>query len=215
VESNCGYVVPKNAQRSYVAHPRKVRLPGLFPGIRRGVERSPCASKAFQSRAGSSRVEIDSPVVAAQLLVRPLSGPSARPRARERCFRHDGAAHVPLTPIACRFQWRSAWRPKSPDVLHGWLAEEAAVFAVELAGAFIPDFKRRTGSVQTIRQHASPRGLQPKLFLVLKGTHGAERQARISVRARDLLAAPLATGYDNMLLAPSRRADSAALLGIT
>jgi hypothetical protein len=30
------------------------------------------------------------------------------------------------------------------DVPHGWLAEEPAVFAIELAGTFVSDLKRRT-----------------------------------------------------------------------
>ena len=58
---------------------------------------------------------------------------------------------------------------------HGWLAEEAAVFAIELAGAFVSDLKGRTGGVQTIDEHASPRCLQPKLLLILKRTHGGQR----------------------------------------
>jgi hypothetical protein len=55
------------------------------------------------------------------------------------------------------------------------LAEETAVFAIELAGAFISNLKGRTGGVQTIDEHASPRSLQPKLLLILKRTHGSQR----------------------------------------
>jgi TetR/AcrR family transcriptional regulator, transcriptional repressor for nem operon len=44
------------------------------------------------------------------------------------------------------------------------LAEEAAVFAVELAGTFVSDLKGRTGGVQT-HEHAFPRCMQPKLLL--------------------------------------------------
>jgi len=54
------------------------------------------------------------------------------------------------------------------------LAEKAAVFAIELAGAFVSDRKGRTGGVQTIDEHASARCLQPKLLLILKRTHGGK-----------------------------------------
>jgi hypothetical protein len=54
------------------------------------------------------------------------------------------------------------------------LAEETAVLTVELTGAFVSDLKRGTCGVQTIHQHASPSRLQPKLFLILKRTHGGE-----------------------------------------
>src|ERR1017187_3500275 len=70
-----------------------------------------------------------------------------------------------------RLNWRSAWRAKSLNIPHRRLAEKTAVFAVELAGAFVSDLKSRTCRVQTIREHASPRCLPPKLFLILKRTH--------------------------------------------
>ena len=73
-----------------------------------------------------------------------------------------------------RLQWRSARRTKSPNIPHRWLAEETAVFAIELAGTLVSDLKGRTCGVQTIDEHASPRCLQPKLLLILKGTHGGQ-----------------------------------------
>src|ERR1039458_4185567 len=79
-----------------------------------------------------------------------------------------------LLPITDRLQWRSAWRAKSPNIPHRRLAEETAVFAVELAGAFVSDLEGRSGGVQTIHEHASARCLQPKLFLILKRTHGGQ-----------------------------------------
>jgi hypothetical protein len=36
-----------------------------------------------------------------------------------------------------RLQRRGAWRAKSPNISHRRLAEETAVFAIELAGAFV------------------------------------------------------------------------------
>jgi hypothetical protein len=39
---------------------------------------------------------------------------------------------------------------------HGWLAEEATVFAIELAGALVSDLKSSTGSVETIEEHQAP-----------------------------------------------------------
>src|SRR5204862_5138056 len=77
-----------------------------------------------------------------------------------------------------------AWRAESPNIPHGWLAEETAVFAIELAGALVSDLKGRTGGVQTIYEHASPRCLQPKLLLILKRTHGCQRPEMV-VQRRD------------------------------
>ena len=57
----------------------------------------------------------------------------------------------------------------------GWLAEEAAVFAIELAGTFVSDFEGRTGGVETIDEHASARCLQAQLLLILQRTHGGQR----------------------------------------
>jgi hypothetical protein len=54
------------------------------------------------------------------------------------------------------------------------LAEEAAIFAIELGGAFVSDLKGRTGGVQTIYEQAFPRCMQPKLLLILAGTHGSQ-----------------------------------------
>src|SRR5271167_136554 len=78
-------------------------------------------------------------------------------------------------PIADRLHGWSSRRAESPNVPHRRLAEETAVFAIELAGAFVSDLKGRTGGVQTIDEHASPCGLQPKLLLILKWTHGGQR----------------------------------------
>ena len=61
-----------------------------------------------------------------------------------------------------------------PNIPHRWLAEETVVFAIELAGAFVSNLKARTRRVQTINEHAAPRRLQPKLFLILKRTHGGQ-----------------------------------------
>ena len=87
----------------------------------------------------------------------------------------SGARSDSALPITDRLQRRSAWRAKSPNIPHRRLAEETAVFAVELAGAFVSHLKSRAGGVQTIHEHASPRRLQPKLLLILKRTHGGQR----------------------------------------
>ena len=57
------------------------------------------------------------------------------------------------------------------DVAHGRLAEKAAVFAIELRGAFVADFECGTGGIETILEHQAPRGLKAELFLILKRTH--------------------------------------------
>ena len=64
---------------------------------------------------------------------------------------------------------------KGPNIPHRWLAEKTAVFAIELADAFVSDLKACTRRVQTIQKHVAPRCLQPKLFLILKRTHGGQR----------------------------------------
>ena len=79
-----------------------------------------------------------------------------------------------VVPITNRLQRRSAWRAKSPNIPHRRLAEETAVFAVELAGAFVSDLEGRTCCVQTIHAHAAPHCLQPKPFLIMKRTHGGQ-----------------------------------------
>jgi hypothetical protein len=58
-----------------------------------------------------------------------------------------------------------------PNIPHRWLAEETAVFAIELADAFVSNLKARTRRVQAINEHAAPRCLRPKLLLILKRTH--------------------------------------------
>ena len=57
----------------------------------------------------------------------------------------------------------------------GRLAEKAAVFAVELAGAFVADFEGCAGGVEAIHEHALPRCLQAELLLILKRTHRRQR----------------------------------------
>lgn len=52
------------------------------------------------------------------------------------------------------------------------------LFAIELAGALVSDLKDRTCEVHFIDEHASPRWLEPKLFLMMKRTHGDHRQAK-------------------------------------
>ena len=63
---------------------------------------------------------------------------------------------------------------KGPNIPYRWLAEETAIFTIELAGAFVSDLKAGTRRVQTIQKHVAPRCLQPKLLLILKRTHGGQ-----------------------------------------
>ena len=52
-----------------------------------------------------------------------------------------------------QFEFRSTRRKKRSNVSHRRLAEEAAVFAIELRGAFVADLKSRPGRIETIVQH--------------------------------------------------------------
>src|ERR1700719_3258941 len=79
---------------------------------------------------------------------------------------------------------QSAPRAESPNIPHRWLAEEAAVLAIELSGALVADFEGRAGGVQTIHEHAFASGLQMKLFLILKRARGGER-AGMMVQRRE------------------------------
>jgi len=101
--------------------------------------------------------------------------PSRRPLTRNR--RSDI-----ISPTTDRLQGWSAWRAQRPNIPHRCLAEETAVFAVELAGTFVSDLKGRACGVQTIHEHAFPRCLQPKLFLILKRTHGGQRSEMVVQR---------------------------------
>ncbi len=65
--------------------------------------------------------------------------------------------------------------PAGFDVAHGGLAEEAAVLAIELAGAFIADLEGGAGGIEAFIEHAFPGYMQSKLLLVLQGAHGGER----------------------------------------
>ena len=64
---------------------------------------------------------------------------------------------------------------EGPDVADGRLTEKAAVFAIELAGAFVADFEGGAGGVEAVHEHALARCLQPELLLILKRTHRSER----------------------------------------
>src|SRR5690242_6304129 len=75
----------------------------------------------------------------------------------------SGGAHIRGSPFLESF-----------DITHRGLAEEAAVFAIELRGALVADLESRTGRIETLIQHQVPRGLEPKLFLILKGAHGRQ-----------------------------------------
>lgn len=61
------------------------------------------------------------------------------------------------------------------DVAHWWLAEEAAVLAIELAGAFIANFEGCAGGVEAIVEHAFARDVQSQLLLILERAHSSER----------------------------------------
>ncbi len=67
---------------------------------------------------------------------------------------------------------------------HRRLAEEAAILAVELAGALIAYFKGRARRVQPFGDHPSARRVQPQPLLILQRTHRGQR-AKVMVQGRD------------------------------
>src|SRR6266481_1683858 len=126
-----------------------------------------------------------------------MSAPACRAEGRElesrrpsHSFRKSSLSCLLATrsanalPITDRLQAWSAWRAEGADIAHGWLAEQTAVFAIELSGAFVSDFKGGTGGIQTIHEHAFASCLQAKLLLILKRTHGGER-TKMVVQCRD------------------------------
>ena len=70
-----------------------------------------------------------------------------------------------------QLELRNIWGKNCPNVPHGRLAEETAVFAIELGGAFVPDLKSRARSITAAVEHQASSRLQPELFLILKRTH--------------------------------------------
>src|ERR1700739_608322 len=68
-------------------------------------------------------------------------------------------------------------------VAHGRLAEEAAVLAIELAGAFVADFEGGAGGIEAVVEHAFARYMQAKLLLVLQRAHRSQR-SKLMVQRR-------------------------------
>jgi hypothetical protein len=97
---------------------------------------------------------------------------------------------------------------------------KTAVFAIELADAFVSDLKACTRRVQTIQKHVAPRCLQPKLLLILKRTHRGQPAEMMVQRGHphacdfcemprlDCLHAP------RLLIASSRPGHRPSLLGL-
>jgi hypothetical protein len=56
-----------------------------------------------------------------------------------------------------QFEFRSTRRKKRSNVSNRRLAEEAAVFAIELRSTFVADRKSRASGIETIVQHQAPR----------------------------------------------------------
>jgi hypothetical protein len=92
----------------------------------------------------------------------------SRVHSNEFCFADHSAARRSdcVLEITNRLHRRSSWRAEGPNIPHRRLAEEAAVFAIELGGALVSDLKSRTGGVKTVHEHAFPRSMQPKLLLI-------------------------------------------------
>jgi hypothetical protein len=70
------------------------------------------------------------------------------------------------------------------DISHRRLAEETAVFAIELAHTFVADFVRRACGIYPIHKHPLPCSLQPKLLLILKRAHRGQC-AELMVKCRN------------------------------
>src|SRR6476620_5289726 len=60
------------------------------------------------------------------------------------------------------------------DIPHRWLSEKSFVLAIELAGAFVSNFKGRARGIKPVHEHAITGSMQAKLFLILKRAHRRE-----------------------------------------
>lgn len=73
--------------------------------------------------------------------------------SQKRRIRNDAGSSQVISAIQKHYRfhgWR-AGRTKRPNIPQGRLAEQAAVFAVELAGTFVADLKGRTCGIQPIK----------------------------------------------------------------
>jgi hypothetical protein len=52
--------------------------------------------------------------------------------------------------ITNQFEFRSLWRKKRSNISHWRLAEETAVFAIELRGALVAHLKCCAGRIETV-----------------------------------------------------------------
>jgi len=75
-----------------------------------------------------------------------------RRRAQTRC--RGGAL-----PARGGLHGRCVWRAERANIPHWRPAEEAAVFAVELAGAFVSDLEGGACGIEAVHEHPSPRRL--------------------------------------------------------
>jgi hypothetical protein len=64
---------------------------------------------------------------------------------------------------------------RSPHIAHRRLAEESAVFPIELARAFVADFEGGACCVHSIVQHPFSGHMQSQLFLELQRAHRGQR----------------------------------------
>ena len=65
-------------------------------------------------------------------------------------------------------------RPKCLDIAHWRLTEVPLVLPIELAWTFVSHLEGCTGSIKFLCEHLLPCGMEPTLFLKLKGTHCGE-----------------------------------------
>src|SRR5438876_11253280 len=80
------------------------------------------------------------------------------------------AGSSPVAP-AIRSRRDNTSSAKSFDIAHWRLAEEPAVFAIELANALVADFVGCARGIHPFHKHPLPCPLQPQLLLILKRAH--------------------------------------------
>ena len=97
----------------------------------------------------------------------------ARTSGRPRCAIGINLSAGTL-PITGRLQGQTGGRAESLNIPLGRLAEEAVVFAIEVAGAFVSNLKSRSCGINIIHEHALSCGMQPELLLILKRAHSGE-----------------------------------------
>src|SRR5580704_6679174 len=117
-------------------------------------------------------------------MINPVAGkvnsiPSTSPVTRLNQEQSLTATSVSALRINDSLNGQRTWRPEGPNIPHRRLAEEAAVFAIELCWTFVSHLESSTGRIQTVVQHQVSGRLQAQLLLILKWAHRGQHSEMV------------------------------------